>query len=74
MEKIKNQATATLDRMSILQQRYRQHQEIMKSGLDLSRRTSNASQIDLDLTVNTTNPFCHCVHVKFVFFFFCCQY
>lgn len=55
MEKIKHQASATLDRMSILQQRYRQHQEIMKSGLDLSRRTSNASQIDVDLMVSIKN-------------------
>lgn len=51
MEKIKTQTSATLDRMSILQQRYRQHQEIMKSGLDLSRRTSNASLVDADAMV-----------------------
>lgn len=53
MEKIKNHTSATLDRMSILQQRYRQHQEIMRSsGVDLSRRTSNTSQGDIDAMVS----------------------
>lgn len=48
MSKIKNQTNATLDRMAILQQRYRQHQEIMKSGTgsDQSRRTSTTSLVD----------------------------
>lgn len=53
MEKIKNQTSATLDRMSILQQRYRQHQEIRRnSELDPSRRLSSASQMDLDSAVS----------------------
>ncbi len=46
MERIKSQTSATLDRMALLQERYRQHQEIMKSGGESSRRSSNASQID----------------------------
>lgn len=49
MERIKNQTSATLDRMALLQQRYRQHQEIMKSGGESSRRNSNSSQIDEQL-------------------------
>lgn len=32
MEKIKNKASATLDRMAMLQQRYRQQQDTMKNG------------------------------------------
>lgn len=46
MERIKNQTSATLDRMALLQERYRQHQEIMKSGGESSRRNSNSSQVD----------------------------
>lgn len=47
MERIKHQTSATLDRMSILQQRYRQHQEIMKaSGDPNNRRISSSSQAD----------------------------
>lgn len=46
MERIKNQTSATLDRMAQLQERYRQHQEIMKSGGDSSRRNSNSSMIE----------------------------
>lgn len=49
MERIKNQTSATLDRMALLQQRYRQHQEIMKSGGESSRRNSNSSQIEEQL-------------------------
>lgn len=49
MERIKNQTSATLDRMALLQQRYRQHQEIMKSGGETSRRNSNSSQIEEQL-------------------------
>ncbi|KAG4079394.1 hypothetical protein HA402_008086 [Bradysia odoriphaga] len=52
MERIKNQTSATLDRMAQLQERYRQHQEIMKSGGESSRRNSNSSQIDEQLSVN----------------------
>jgi hypothetical protein len=47
MEKIKNSTAATLDRMAILQQRYRQHKETMTSdSSDKSRRTSTASTFD----------------------------
>lgn len=63
MERIKSQTSATLDRMALLQERYRQHQEIMRSGGESSRRNSNASQIDeqqlvsemeLHIVANTT--------------------
>uniref|UniRef100_A0AAG5DTU1 RBR-type E3 ubiquitin transferase n=1 Tax=Anopheles atroparvus TaxID=41427 RepID=A0AAG5DTU1_ANOAO len=48
MEKIQNNTAATLDRMTLLQQRYRQHQETMKSGDgDRSRRASLTSNTDL---------------------------
>ncbi|KAG5679700.1 hypothetical protein PVAND_009250 [Polypedilum vanderplanki] len=48
MEKIKNSTAATLDRMAILQARYRQHKEAMTSenSSDKSRRTSTASTVD----------------------------
>jgi E3 ubiquitin-protein ligase RNF31 len=48
MEKIKNSTAATLDRMTMLQARYRQHKETMTSdnSSDKSRRTSTASTID----------------------------
>lgn len=51
MERIKNQTSATLDRMTLLQQRYRQHQELMKGGNDSVRRTSIGSQNNDDLVV-----------------------
>uniref|UniRef100_A0A182JSC7 Uncharacterized protein n=1 Tax=Anopheles christyi TaxID=43041 RepID=A0A182JSC7_9DIPT len=47
MEKIQNNTAATLDRMTLLQQRYRQHQEAMKSDGDRSRRASLTSNMDL---------------------------
>ncbi|XP_055549050.1 E3 ubiquitin-protein ligase lubel isoform X3 [Wyeomyia smithii] len=47
MEKIQNNTAATLDRMTLLQQRYRQHQEAMKADSDRSRRASVSSNIDL---------------------------
>lgn len=48
MEKIKNSTAATLDRMAVLQARYRQHKDTMNSdnSSDKSRRTSTASTID----------------------------
>jgi hypothetical protein len=48
MEKIKCSTAATLDRMSVLQARYRQHKETMNSdnSSDKSRRTSTASTVD----------------------------
>ncbi|CRK97753.1 CLUMA_CG011133, isoform A [Clunio marinus] len=48
MEKIQSTTAATLDRMAILQQRYRQHKEAMNSdnSSDKSRRTSTTSTID----------------------------
>lgn len=45
MEKIKATTAAALDRMSLLQQRYRQHQETMKSDSERSRRTSTTSSL-----------------------------
>lgn len=47
MERIKNQQSAALDRMTALQKRYHEHQQ-EKSGnnSDVSRRTSNASQFE----------------------------
>lgn len=52
MEKIKNSTAATLDRMAILQARYRQHKEAMTSdnSSDKSRRTSTASTIDSNVS------------------------
>ncbi|XP_053692024.1 E3 ubiquitin-protein ligase lubel [Sabethes cyaneus] len=47
MEKIQNNTAATLDRMTLLQQRYRQHQEAMKADSDRSRRASVSSNTDL---------------------------
>uniref|UniRef100_A0A182XZN1 Uncharacterized protein n=1 Tax=Anopheles stephensi TaxID=30069 RepID=A0A182XZN1_ANOST len=47
MEKIQSNTAATLDRMTLLQQRYRQHQEAMKSDGDRSRRASLTSNTDL---------------------------
>lgn len=48
MEKIKQQSTLNLDRMTQLQERYRQHQETMKSdGERGSRRTSSASTCNI---------------------------
>lgn len=53
MEKIKSQTSATLDRMTNLQNRYRQHQETMRSdGSDRSRRTSTASNFDVMVNIN----------------------
>lgn len=49
MEKIQNNTAATLDRMTMLQQRYRQHQETMKSEGDRSRRASLTSNADLQV-------------------------
>lgn len=57
MEKIKTQTSATLDRMSILQQRYRQHQEIMKADGDQNRRASTVSQADDNSVSNSYNQF-----------------
>ncbi|XP_038107290.1 E3 ubiquitin-protein ligase lubel isoform X3 [Culex quinquefasciatus] len=52
MEKIQNNTAATLDRMTMLQQRYRQHQETMKSEGDRSRRASLTSNADLQSAQN----------------------
>lgn len=53
MEKIQNSTAATLDRMTVLQQRYRQHKEAMNSdSSDKSRRTSTTSTIDSNVSVN----------------------
>lgn len=48
MERIKIHTTAALGRMANMQQRYQQHQDMIKSNTDLSRRTSNASQSQFD--------------------------
>ncbi len=52
MEKIKTSTAATLDRMAVLQARYRQHKEAMNSdnSSDKSRRTSTASTIDSNVS------------------------
>ncbi|EAT37920.1 AAEL010147-PA, partial [Aedes aegypti] len=42
MEKIQNNTAATLDRMTMLQQRYRQHQETMRADNDRISNESNA--------------------------------
>lgn len=46
MERIKIQTTAAFDRMSIMQKRYHEHQEALRSTSDLSRHPSNASQFE----------------------------
>jgi hypothetical protein len=48
MEKIQTSTAVALDRMAVLQQRYRQHKETMNSdnSSDKSRRTSTTSTID----------------------------
>lgn len=53
MERIKIQTTNALDRMSIMQKRYHEHQEALRSTSDLSRQPSNASQFD-DSNVSST--------------------
>lgn len=51
MEKIQSSTAATLDRMAVLQQRYRQHKEAMNSdSSDKSRRTSTTSTIDSNVS------------------------
>ncbi|XP_055643489.1 E3 ubiquitin-protein ligase lubel isoform X9 [Toxorhynchites rutilus septentrionalis] len=57
MEKIQNNTAATLDRMTLLQQRYRQHQEAMKDE-DRSRRASLTSNVDLQssMSIIRTKP------------------
>uniref|UniRef100_A0A182S9S3 Uncharacterized protein n=1 Tax=Anopheles maculatus TaxID=74869 RepID=A0A182S9S3_9DIPT len=55
MEKIQNNTAATLDRMTLLQQRYRQHQEAMKSDGDRSRRASLTSNTDLQVMCMRTS-------------------
>lgn len=53
MEKIQSTTAAALDRMAILQQRYRQHKEAMNSDTasEVSRRPSSVST--LENTVST---------------------
>lgn len=53
MEKIQSTTAAALDRMAILQQRYRQHKEAMNSDTasEVSRRPSSVST--LEHTVST---------------------
>lgn len=46
MERIKIHTTAAFDRMSIMQKRYHEHQEALRSTSDLSRQPSNASQFE----------------------------
>lgn len=64
LEKIKSKAHATLDRMALLQQRYRQHQENMRNGKvgddSVGRRLSNASnfnesQVSIVLFLHSTD-------------------
>lgn len=49
MERIKNQQTAALDRMNTLQKRYHEREKNGNNS-DLSRRTSNASQFEDDVS------------------------
>lgn len=46
MERIKIHNTAALDRMTAMQQRYQQHQEMISSNNELNRRNSSASQFE----------------------------
>ncbi|XP_049530928.1 E3 ubiquitin-protein ligase lubel-like isoform X4 [Anopheles darlingi] len=60
MEKIQNNTAATLDRMTLLQQRYRQHQEAMKSDGDRSRRASLTSNTDLQSSATESSSSFRC--------------
>ncbi|XP_059617781.1 E3 ubiquitin-protein ligase lubel-like [Phlebotomus argentipes] len=57
MGKIQSHKSATLDRMTLLQQRYRQHQEAMKSGSDSSRRPSTTSNWEFATPVQNATDF-----------------
>lgn len=54
MERIQSATAATLDRMALLQQRYRQHKEAMMSdnSSDRSRRPSSTSTPNIDNAVS----------------------
>lgn len=66
MEKIKNSTAATLDRMAMLQARYRQHRETMNpdNSSDKSRRTSTTSTVDSNVSSM------HAMHVIISHYFF----
>lgn len=61
MERIKIHTTAAFDRMSIMQKRYHEHQEALRSTSDLSRPNSNASQFD------DSNVSCHTITVRYMY-------
>ena len=62
MEKIKNSTAATLDRMAMLQARYRQYKETMNSdnSSEKSRRTSTASTIDSNVSTHACHNSYYC--------------
>lgn len=66
MEKIQSSTAATLDRMAVLQQRYRQHKEAMNSdnSSDKSRRTSTTSTIDSTVSPATFRASLKCIIVS----------
>jgi hypothetical protein len=69
MEKIQSSTAATLDRMAVLQQRYRQHKEAMNSdSSDKSRRTSTTSTIDSSVS---HAPVCDPLHLFQPLLFLC---
>lgn len=61
MEKIQSATAATLDRMALLQQRYRQHKEAMAMNSDSSERSrgraSASSTPNPDNSVSLMSPF-----------------
>lgn len=53
MEKIQSSTAATLDRMTQLQSRYRQHKETMNSSDNSSERSRRTSTSTIDSGVST---------------------
>lgn len=71
MERIKIQTTNALDRMSIMQKRYHEHQEALRSTSDLSRQPSNASQFDDSNVSSMADSTNYSFWSRFVLDFFC---
>lgn len=52
MGKIQSHKSATLDRMALLQERYRQHQEAMRADSERGRRPSTTSNWEFAVSYN----------------------
>lgn len=72
MERIKIHTTAAFDRMSIMQKRYHEHQEALRSTSDLSRQPSNASQFEESNVSRSENTISGlCIYVIFPLVMLC---